>query len=122
VLDGVRVVRTCHFKDLLEVVFGWLGSPLEITFGHCHELLAGVVDFLPAIVVAGHCSEVTRSMFLPLFPALSTLSPTFDGGLGGHRLATVGARSHITQGEGGPNSLLTRGVSGYNVEQLLGSF
>jgi hypothetical protein len=33
VLDGVQVMRTCSFKNLLKVVFGWSGAPLEIALG-----------------------------------------------------------------------------------------
>jgi hypothetical protein len=51
VLDGLWVVRIDCLKNLLKVVFGPLGAPLEITFGSRHELLGGVVDFLPDVAV-----------------------------------------------------------------------
>jgi hypothetical protein len=66
--------------DLLEVIFQWLGSSLQIMFNCCHELLARVVDFLPDVAVAGHCIEAMRSACLPLFLALSSLSGAFNGG------------------------------------------
>jgi hypothetical protein len=71
VLDGVRVVRTGCFKDLLEVIFGPLGSSLEIAFDHCHKLIIGVVGILPDLVVAGQCSEAMWSMFFTIFPPLA---------------------------------------------------
>jgi hypothetical protein len=122
VLDGVWVVQTGCFKNLLKMVFGWSGSPLEITFGSCHELLTGVVGFFPVTVIASHCSEAMESVLLPLLSALSALFGAFDGGLGRCGLATPGGRSHTTKGEGSLDSLLVCGVLGCNIEELLGSF
>jgi hypothetical protein len=78
------------------VVFGWLGLPLEITFGSRYELIARVVGFIPAVSVAGHSSEVTWSVLLPHLSALSALSGSFDGGLSGHGPAITGGRFCIT--------------------------
>jgi hypothetical protein len=64
-------MRTGLLKDLLEVVLGRSGAPLEIAFG-CHRaLFVGVIDLLIAIV--GHRSEVTWMVLLPLLPTLSAL-------------------------------------------------
>jgi hypothetical protein len=35
---------------------------------------------------------------------------------------TISSRSHVAQDKGGPNRLLTRSMSGCDVEQFLGSF
>jgi hypothetical protein len=96
--------------------------PLETTFGYHHELLIGVVSFLPDVIVDGHCSVATQLTLLPLPPTVSTLCGAFDGGLGRHVSATTGGHSRINQSEGGPDILLARSVSGCDVEQFLGGF
>jgi hypothetical protein len=116
------VVRIGGFKNLLEVVFGWFGAPLEITLGCRYELLIRVLDFLPGIAVVRHHGKTTREVLLPLLAALSALLGAFDGDTGGCGSATTGGRSRLSQSEGGPNSLLTQGVSGCDVDQLLGGF
>jgi hypothetical protein len=102
VLDGIRVVRTGHFKDLLKVVLGWSGAPLEIAFGCRHALFVRVLDLL--IVIVGHRSEAMRAMLLSLLPTFSTLFGASDGGTSGCGPATG---TCVNQSEGDPNSLLT---------------
>jgi hypothetical protein len=119
----VRVVRTGYFKNLHKVVFGLSSVQHEIKFGGCHELFVGALDFLPDVVVLGHRSEAAQTMLLPL---LSALSPpplgASDGGIGGCGPATADSHTYVNQSEGGPDSLLTQGMSGCDVEQLLGGF
>jgi hypothetical protein len=62
------------------------------------------------------------SPLLPLLAALSTFPGALDGGLGGCGPTNISRRSHVAQDEGGPNHLLTSGVSSCDVEQLLGGF
>jgi hypothetical protein len=57
VLDGVWVMRIGRFNDLLEVVPGWSGAPLEIAFGYRDALFVGVLNLLNAVV--GHRNEGT---------------------------------------------------------------
>jgi hypothetical protein len=59
---------------------------------------------------------------LPLLSTLSALFGTSDSDTGDCGSATAGGRTRFSQSEGGPNNLLTQGVSGCDVEQLLGSF
>jgi hypothetical protein len=122
VLDRVWVVRIDHFKNLLKVVFGWSVASLEIKFGGFHELFVRVLDFLPDTTVVSHCSEAAWMVLLPLLFALSHPFGASDGGIGGYGLATADGHACVNQTKGGPDSLLTRGMSGCDVEQLLGSF
>jgi hypothetical protein len=48
---------------------------------------------------------------LPLRPTLSALFGAFDGGTGGSFLATANSHTRVNQSKGGPNSLVTRGMS-----------
>jgi hypothetical protein len=111
---------TCRSKDLFEVVLGRSGAPLEIAFGYHHTFFVRVLNLLVAVV--GHWREATQTSLLPLLLALSALFDSFDGGTSGCSLATSSSRTHVNQSKGGPNSLLTRGVSGCNIEQHLGGF
>jgi hypothetical protein len=61
-------------------------------------------------------------VLLPLLPTLSTLFGAFDGGTGGCHPAATSGYTCVNQCKGGPNSLVTRGVSGCNVEQHSGGF
>jgi hypothetical protein len=115
-LDGIWVVRIGCFKNLLKVVSGRSGALLEIAFGGCHELFVRVLDFLPDAAVVGHYSEV---VWMALFPLLSALSPpfgAFDIGIGGCGLVNADGRTCVNQSESGPDSLLTQGMSGCDVE------
>jgi hypothetical protein len=121
VLDGVWVVRTCCFKNLLKVVFGQSGAPLEITFSSCHELFIGVLDFLPDATVVGHRSEAAQMVLLPLLSALSPPFGASDGVIGGMAWPLpmdVPLLSKVKVAD----SLITRGMSGCDVEQILGGF
>jgi hypothetical protein len=59
---------------------------------------------------------------LPLLFALSHPFGASDSGIGGYGLATADGHACVNQSKGGPDSLLTRSMSGCDVEQLLGSF
>jgi hypothetical protein len=122
VLDGVRVVRTGSFKNLLEVLFGWSGVPPEIVLSRRHELLVGVLDLIPEVAVVRHRGEMTWVALLPILPTLRALLGASDSDIGGCGLATTGGHTHFSQSEGGPDSLLTQGMSGCDVELLLGGF
>jgi hypothetical protein len=74
------------------------------------------------IVVVGRHGEMMRAVLLPLLPALSGPLGASDYDTGGCGWATADVRSRLSQSEGGPDSLLTGGVPGCNVEQLHGGF
>jgi hypothetical protein len=122
VLNGVRVVRTSGFKNLLEVVFQWSGALIETMLGCRYELLIGVLDPLPDVAVVHRHGEMTRAALLRLFATRSALFGASDGDTGGCGSATTSGRTCFNQSEGRPESLFYRGVSGCDVEQLLGSF
>jgi hypothetical protein len=82
VLDGVWVVRTGGFKNLLEEAFGWPCASIEIVFGHHHELLVGVINFFPNAAIARPSGEVVWAAVLPLLLSFRVLSGTSGGDLG----------------------------------------
>jgi hypothetical protein len=94
VLDGVWLVRTSNFKNLLEVVFVWSGAPLEIVFGCCHELLIRDLDLFPGVTIAAHYSETMWAMLLPLLSTIRALFGGSYGGTGGRGPATAGGHTH----------------------------
>jgi hypothetical protein len=63
-----------------------------------------------------------QATLLPLLSALSTLFGASDGGTGGCALTTTDGHARVNQSEGDLDSLLTRGMSGCDLEQLLGGF
>jgi hypothetical protein len=92
----VWMMRTGRSKKFLKVVFGQPSLPLVVTFGSCYELLTRVVSSLVIVAIAGHHGNATGSALLPLLTTLSAFPGTFDGGLGGCGLATIGGRSRVT--------------------------
>jgi hypothetical protein len=72
--------------------------------------------------VVHHHGETIRAALLPHLPTLSALLGASDGETRGCGSATTGGRSHLSQSEDCPDGLLTRGVSGCDVELLLGHF
>jgi hypothetical protein len=82
-----------------------------------------------AVTINSSSEFSTSSLVLPLLavllPPLSTHSALFgasSGGTGGRGQATIGSRTRANQRESSPDSLLTRGMSGCYVKQLLGAF
>jgi hypothetical protein len=68
-LDRVGVMRTSLLKDLLEVVIGQSGAPLEIMFSYHLTLFARVLDHLVAMV--RHRREAVWTVLFPFFPPLA---------------------------------------------------
>jgi hypothetical protein len=104
------VVWTGHFEKFLKIVLRLPHLALEITFGGCDILLAGVISFIIIAIIIGRNGNVLGVLLLPLLPALGVLSSTLDGGLGWCGSTTVGGRFHVAHDEGGPNHLLMRHV------------
>jgi hypothetical protein len=76
-------METCLFKKFLEVIFGRPCLSLEVVFGSCHKIPAGVTGFLITVAVAGHYDSTMGSALLSLLATLSIFPGTFDGILGG---------------------------------------
>jgi hypothetical protein len=73
VLDGVRVVQIGRFKKFLKMIFGRSGLVLDVAFGSCYALLAGVAGSLVVVAVVGYYNDVIGSLLLPLLATLSAL-------------------------------------------------
>jgi hypothetical protein len=86
-------VRTCCFKNFLEVAFGWSGGPLKVASDSCHELYIRVLDFFPGIAIAGRRSKMMQAALLALLSTLSTLFGASDGGTSGRGLTTAGSHT-----------------------------
>jgi hypothetical protein len=61
-----------------------------------------------------------KSSLSPLFATHDTFLSTLAGGFGWHRPAAAGDRFPIAWDKDGPDRLLARGVSGGDINQLLG--
>jgi hypothetical protein len=68
VFDGVRMVRTGHFKKFLKMVFQLPGLVPEVTLSGCDILLIGVVRFLVIVIVTGSNYDPLGTPLFPLLP------------------------------------------------------
>jgi hypothetical protein len=119
--DGVRMVQTCHFEKLLKIVLRVPHLAFEVMLDGRDVLLIGVVRFLVIAVVAdSDCDPSSGVPLLPLFVTIGTFPSALDGGFGRCYSAAASGHFHIAQNEGSPNRLLTKGVLGGNIKQLLG--
>jgi hypothetical protein len=95
VLDRVCVVWVGCFIKLLAMVLRLPHLQLEITFGGCDILLAGVICFLVATTVARRYDDVPGPPLLPLLATLCALPSALNGVLGWCGSAATGSRFHI---------------------------
>jgi hypothetical protein len=107
------VIWTGYIEKFLDMVLGRPCLVLESEFGGCDILLAGVIGFLVVIVVASCDGDVPG---VPLLPLLAAMPSSLGSGLMWCCSATVGGCFCIAQDESGLNHLLTRGLSGGDVE------
>jgi hypothetical protein len=110
------VVGISCFKKFLEMVLRLPHLALEIVFGGRDIHLTGVVGFLVVTVVAGRNDDTLEAPLRPLLDTIGALPSSLDGGLRWCGSAAAHGCFCVAQDEGGPNRLLTRGVSSGDVE------
>jgi hypothetical protein len=120
--NGVHMVGAGGFKKLLKVTSGLPRLTLDVALSNGDEVLIGIIVQLVVVTVIT-ASSYRNSLGSPLRPPQLI---TFSAPLGAlaNRLewrpsTIIVGRLPITMDENGPDHLLTRGVPGGDVKQLL---
>jgi hypothetical protein len=114
------MVRAGRFEKFLEMFFRLSCLVLEIMLYGLDILLVGAARFLLIIVVTGGDYDPSGVPLLPLLAALSAFFGAFANDFEWRCPTTAKSHFPITQNKDDPNRLLTRGVPGGDIKQLLG--
>jgi hypothetical protein len=95
---------------------------LDVVLGGCDKLLDGVTSFLIITVIIGHDNDASGVLLWPLLGTIGAFASTLNSGFGRWCSAATRGRFCVAQDEGGLDHLLTRGVSGGDVEQFFDGF
>jgi hypothetical protein len=119
--NRVHMVGAGRFEKLLKVISGLPSLVLEVTFSGGNELLIGVVGLLvfAALVTAGGDCDSLGSLLWPPLVTFGAPLCALVGFLEGSPLTTIGGRLPVALDENGSDCLLTGGMPGADVEQLL---
>jgi hypothetical protein len=119
--DGVRVIGIGSLEKLLEVFSGLSRLALEIALSSSDELLVRVTNILVvvALIAAGGDRDSLGLPFRPPFFLFWRPLCALVVCLGWHSSTAIGGRFPAALNKNGPGHLISRGVPGGNVEELI---
>jgi hypothetical protein len=112
--DMIHMIGESRLEKLLEVIYGLSCLALEVVLDGANEHLIRIAGLL----ACGDCDSLQLSLWPPLI-AFGTPLCALTGDLEWCPPTATGSYLPIALDENSPDHLLTRGMPGGNVEQLL---
>jgi hypothetical protein len=118
--DGVHMVRAGHLEELLKVIGGLPSQALEVTLSGSGVFFVGAVGLLVIVIVVAASSngDPLGALVWPPLMAFGTPLHSFADDLGQCPSAVGRGRLPLVLDENSTDGLLTRGVSGGDIEKL----